>query len=238
VGAAVRQGGRQQGCRVMLCIALTSKPHQTFEMSTAFGWRGSWEPSRESLRHHVDKWRGDPKSGPGKHELLAYVPIAWLGAFLSIGFISCLGYLQPSNLLTPIGSMGAQAVLVFAAPKAPFSQPRNAVGGQIIAAVVATICRMHIAVPMGTKVLALPLSVAFTLVFQFAFRCVNPPAGGTAALLVISDPAIDALGWAVLCPVVVESCIMVLVAGLVINSLTSESYPKQFVPTRDGERNG
>jgi len=183
----------------------------------------------KQVRRYFLKWKGDGVLSPGKREATWFIGIAVLGAFLSIGFIACLGYLTTEQLLTPIGSMGAQAVLAFAAPQAPFSQPRNTIGGQLIAAIVGTICRLYIAVPMGCKALALPLSVSITLFFQLATRCVNPPAGGTAAILVISSKEIDDLGWGVILPVFVESCIMVFVTCVVVNVYPKRSYPKFWI---------
>ena len=189
--------------------------------------------ARSSLQskaaRYFAKWKGDAASNPGMREIKSYISVASFGAFVSIGFVSCIGFLTTQKLLTPIGSMGAQAVLVFAMPQSPFSQPRNTIGGQLIATVIGTICRLHIAVPMQTKVLAMPLSVSLTLFFQLLFRCVNPPAGGTAAILVISDPDIDAIGWGVLLPVLLESCIMIFVACLIINLHPLRSYPKYWI---------
>jgi hypothetical protein len=117
---------------------------------------------------------------------------------------------------------------MFGAPASPFSQPRNAIGGQLIAVVVGVVCRLYIAGPMGTKGLALPLSVSVTLFLQYVFRALNPPAGGTSALVVISSPVLDRLGWGVLVPVLLESCYMVMMACIVINLHPDHRYPRYW----------
>ena len=58
------------------------------------------------LREYFSKWQGDNASTLGLLEVRTYIALAVLGAFLSIGFVACLGFLSGSTLMTPIGSMG------------------------------------------------------------------------------------------------------------------------------------
>jgi hypothetical protein len=127
-----------------------------------------------------------------------------------------------------VGSYGATMVLVFAAPAGPFSQPRNVIGGNIIASFVAVGCRVWIAEPMGNYVFALPFAVAFSYVLMHITRTLNPPAGGTAALVVISTPAIDHIGWGLVVPAVLWGVVFVLVACIFINMVPGHRYPRYW----------
>ena len=64
------------------------------------------------LRKYFSKWQGDNASVPPVLEMRTYIALAVLGAFLSIGFVACLGYLSGSTLMTPIGSMGELLLLL------------------------------------------------------------------------------------------------------------------------------
>ena len=64
---------------------------------------------------------------------------SWLGAFLSMYFVAILSSLTEVDVLKSmflVGSFGASAVLIYGAPQADFSQPRNLIGGHIISAFI------------------------------------------------------------------------------------------------------
>ena len=119
-------------------------------------------------------------------------------------------------------------VLVFAAPAGPFSQPRGVIGGQCIAAIVGVGCRVWVSDTLGDQgpALAVPLSVTITYLLMHLTRTINPPGGGTAAIAVVPSPTIRALGWGLVVPVFLWSCVFVFVACLFINLLPSQRYPK------------
>ena len=77
-----------------------------------------------------------------------------------------------------LASSGATAVLLFAAPTLPFSQPRNVIGGHVVAAIAGTAA--HAA--LGDFVLTPALSVGIALVGMQATSTLHPPAGGTALI--------------------------------------------------------
>jgi CBS-domain-containing membrane protein len=155
------------------------------------------------------------------------------------GTLTAIRYANPqferSSYTAILGSFGASAVILFAAPESPFSQPRNVFLGQILSAVIGILCRLYVAAPMGTKALALPLAVSFSLVAMMATRSVHPPAGGTTAIMVLSSAALDELGWAALVPVCVGSLLCLIWASLVNNLNPKARYPLYYFL---GERQG
>ncbi|MGO2168448.1 HPP family protein, partial [Pseudoalteromonas sp.] len=63
--------------------------------------------------------------------------IMWslLGSFLGIYLVGLIGQTLQVDTVTQlflIGSLGATAVLIYGAPMAEFSQPRNLVGGHVL----------------------------------------------------------------------------------------------------------
>ena len=64
---------------------------------------------------------------------------SWVGAFCGIYLVASLASYMGDNLLGTmfvIGSFGASAVLVYGAPLAEFSQPRNLIGGSVLSALI------------------------------------------------------------------------------------------------------
>lgn len=121
-----------------------------------------------------------------------------------------------------IAPMGASAVLVFAVPANPLSQPWAVVGGNTVSALVGVACVQL----SGTPEWSAALAVGGAVSLMFALRCLHPPAGGTAllvALLGISDPHF------VLFPVLANSVILVAV-GMAYNGATRRPYPHRQLP--------
>ena len=124
-----------------------------------------------------------------------------------------------------IGSFGASAVLVYGAPLAEFSQPRNLVGGHVVSAIVGV--SVFMLVP-ESSILAGPIAVSLSIAAMHFTRTLHPPGGATALIAVIGGEKVHALGYLyVLCPVLVAALIMLVVA-LLVNNLSGN--PKRHYP--------
>ncbi len=121
-----------------------------------------------------------------------------------------------------VASMGASAILVFAAPHGQFSQPWAVIGGHTIAALIGEGLAHVIADPL----VAGPLAVGLTVIAQLYLRCVHPP-GGATALTAVLVPSIQALGYRyALFPVLVNALLLVG-AGVLYNAFFPwRRYPK------------
>lgn len=143
--------------------------------------------------------------------------LSLLGGFLGILVILLGSYrlLGPEAAAYILPSMGASAVLLFAAPHAPFSQPWNLVGGHLLSAFIGVACWQWI--PDYT--LAASASVGLAIGVMYFARCIHPPGGATALAFVIGPESLHHLGYAyVLTPVLVNTLLILLVA-LVFNGL-------------------
>ena len=70
------------------------------------------------------------------------------------------------------------------------------------------------------------LAVGLALIVMCLLRCLHPPAGALALLVVLADPDSANLGWGLLAPVMLAAACMLL-AALVYNNLTRVRYPKK-----------
>ena len=156
---------------------------------------------------------------------------SWLGAFLGIFLIAFLGRfldnISTFDQLFLIGSFGASAVLVYGAPLAEFSQPRNLIGGHILSAIIGvSICKITPAQLM------LPLSSAFavslSIFFMHLTRTLHPPGGATALIAIIGSQKVKDIGYFyIFSPVAIGALIMLIVA-LLVNNLSTN--PKRHYP--------
>ncbi|MEO5347804.1 MAG: HPP family protein [Magnetococcus sp. YQC-9] len=150
---------------------------------------------------------------------------SWLGSFFGILLVAALDQLffQASDLLLLIPSMGASAVLIYGAPAAPFSQPRNLLLGHVVSAFVG----VAIARILPDMVwLAASLAVSLAIAGMHLTRSLHPPGGATALIAVIGSEQIHALGFLyVLLPVLASALLMLAVALLVNNLAPTRRYP-------------
>ncbi len=156
--------------------------------------------------------------------------IAWsgVGAFVGIYLVATMSKFVSNEIadhLFLIGSFGASAVLLYGAPQAEFSQPRNLVGGHVLSALIGI--SLYKLMP-DLVPLASALAVALSIVAMHATRTLHPPGGATALIAVSGSSNSHMLGYSfVLSPVALGALVMLLVA-LLINNLSSN--PKRHYP--------
>ena len=114
-----------------------------------------------------------------------------------------------------IPSMGASAVLLFAIPHSPLSQPWNVFGGHIISATVGVLCAQFI--PLES--IAVAASVGLAIAAMYYARCIHPPGGATALTAVIGGAQIDALGFEYIFTPVLVNTLAILIMALLFNYL-------------------
>ncbi len=131
-----------------------------------------------------------------------------------------------------IPSMGASAVLLFAAPNVPFSQPWNVFGGHLISAVIGVACYQFI----PDIHLAAAASVGFAIGAMYYAKCIHPPGGATALAAVIGSSAIHELGYLYVITPVLINTVTILVVAVLFNALFSwRHYPAALKKPRKEE---
>jgi CBS-domain-containing membrane protein len=143
--------------------------------------------------------------------------ISIAGGFLGIFFVfmSSQWLLGPEMSVMIVPSMGASAVLLFAAPQAPFSQPWNVIGGHAISAVIGVACWQWI----PNLVIASSISVGLAIGAMYFTRCIHPPGGATALAAVIGSDELHQLGFAYEFKPVLLNAVTILLVAIVFNNL-------------------
>jgi CBS domain-containing membrane protein len=143
-----------------------------------------------------------------------------VGATIGLFFTAWLyPLLSGDGSLSPwlIAPMGASAVLVFGVPASPLAQPWSVVGGNTVSALVGIAC-VHL---FGTAPLSAALAVGLAIGAMFALRCLHPPGGASALLMVLSAVHDPRFAWA---PVFANS-LLLAAAGIAYNNATGRRYP-------------
>lgn len=152
---------------------------------------------------------------------------SWVGSFIGIFLLATAAKVLESivDVALLVGSFGATAVLLYGAPMAEFSQPRNLIGGQVVSAIVGVTVYMLIGDQFA---LACALAVSLAIAAMHLTVTLHPPGGATALIAVVGSPSLHALGyWYVLVPVLAGSLLLLMVA-LFVNNMSSN--PKRHYP--------
>ncbi len=122
-------------------------------------------------------------------------------------------------------SMGSSAVLLYAVPQGPLSQPWPFLGGHWVSAVIGISCVKFI--PDITWAAA--VAVGLAVFFMYLLRCLHPPGGATALTVVVGGDSIVQLGYQYIwMPLTVNMLIMLLWALWINNVLPGRHYPNQW----------
>ena len=149
----------------------------------------------------------------------------FLGTFIAIatiGLLQQVGF-TPQDSVFLIGSFGASCVLLFGATHSPLAQPRNLVGGHLLASVIGV--AIHKLLP-DQLWLASALAVSLSIVGMQITKTLHPPAGATALIANIGSEKIIRLGFFyTITPVLVGVAILLVIALVVNNIPPHRSYP-------------
>lgn len=184
------------------------------------------------MKHYFDKFLGVKDQVSPPRRPASEIAWSWLASFIGIYAVYevnvWLGIADNANLYL-VGSFGASAVLIYGAPSADLSQPRNFIGGHLVAAFVGVLVNKLLP---GNLALAAALAVSLAIAGMHATRTLHPPGGATALIAVIGGDSIHALGFVyVFSPVFVGALIMLVVA-LIINNLSdnhARRYPRYWL---------
>ena len=177
----------------------------------------------QRLKHLV----GFPPGGHHAGEQL----VATLGGVISISLVilvtrSLLGE-QPALIIVP--SLGASAVLIFAAPHSPFAQPWAVMAGHLLSAVIGVACWQL--VPNAT--LAAGLAVGLAIGAMHLARCLHPPGGATALAAVVGGAAVHDLGYRYALSPIALNCAIILIVGIAFNyAFAWRRYPASLMRYR------
>ena len=150
--------------------------------------------------------------------------VSALGAFLGIFliFYTSTFFLQGASSYLIVASMGASAVLLFAVPHGPLSQPWSLIGGHLVSAVIGVSCAKFI----PDVFIAAPLAVGIAVGTMYYLHCIHPPGGATALSAVVGGYEVQQLGYQfILTPVLINVVTIISVAFIFNYFFTWRRYP-------------
>ena len=178
----------------------------------------------EKFLHEARALIGLERNTTSHTEKLISVAGAFLG-MLAIFVISDMLFDNTTDNLLILGSIGASAVLLFAAPHGVLSQPWPVMGGNLVSAFVGVSCYQLISDPL----LSATLSVALAVGVMHYLRCLHPPGGATALTAVIGSDQIHQLGYQfMLAPVLVNVLVIVAIAVIFNAFFHWRRYPSHL----------
>ena len=158
-------------------------------------------------------------------------PLEWgratLGASLGVllSFLLCSQLFGQAVALAVLGPLGASAVLLFAVSSGALSQPWSIIGSYLSAVLVAG----AVAHWLGHGLAAVVLALGGSLLLMCLLRCLHPPGVALALCVVLGNPALSALGFGVIVPVLLNA-LCLLGWALLFNNLTGARYPRRPAP--------
>ncbi|MCX8518684.1 MAG: HPP family protein [Methylophilaceae bacterium] len=161
-------------------------------------------------------------AAPAKKHIL----LTGLGAGLAVSFMAMLHHLSSPSIALLVGSFGASSVMIFGYPEAPFAQPRNVIGGHLIAASSAVLF-MQI---FGVHGWVLGLSMGVAIALMMWLRVAHPPAGSNPVIIFLSAIQLGTpLGWQFVFFPVLSGVLVLVALGVVYNRWIRDlSYPQYW----------
>jgi CBS-domain-containing membrane protein len=143
--------------------------------------------------------------------------ISALGGFLAILLILLVSsrFTSGTDAALIVASMGASAVLLFAAPHGALGQPWSVLGGHLVSAVIGVACARC----LPDMILAAAASVGLAIGAMHYLRCIHPPGGATALTAVVGGPGIHALGYQYILTPVLLNVTVILTVAVLFNAL-------------------
>lgn len=163
---------------------------------------------------YVKKMTGQGQAGSPRANV-ADIVTAGVGGFVSISVLLLLTYLTDAEWL--MASLGASCVLVFGAWTAPFSQPRNIIGGHLLSGIIA----LSFSALFGDHPIVISLAVALTMMAMILTKTVHPPAGGNPIIIIMGG-----YDWSYLVePLLIGAVVIVIFAVIINNARQNRHYP-------------
>ncbi|MGD8785201.1 MAG: HPP family protein [Thioalkalispiraceae bacterium] len=141
--------------------------------------------------------------------------VSGLGGFFGIYLILLITrqFVEGTDAVLIVASMGASAVLLFAVPHGPLSQPWALVGGHLISAFIGVSCYLLIA----NLFVAAAVAVGLAITAMYYLRCIHPPGGATALTAVVAGAGVHELGYLYLLTPVLLNVVVILSVAIAFN---------------------
>eukprot|EP01064_Diplonema_japonicum_P021701 TRINITY_DN3126_c0_g4_i1.p1 TRINITY_DN3126_c0_g4~~TRINITY_DN3126_c0_g4_i1.p1 ORF type:complete len:235 (+),score=25.04 TRINITY_DN3126_c0_g4_i1:53-706(+) len=189
----------------------------------------AWVGWAEFFRRWAGKERYWKQGVPWCDRLLDGL-LSFFGAFVSLCLLCWLHFhSDPLEGQLFVASFGASAVMIYAAPEAPMSQPWNFLFGHFISAFTGLCVRAAFDYNEDLRFVAAPLACSLTLFVQHIFLCVHPPGGATAMLVNVTPITTRWNGfWFLVAPVSLSLTVLFIIGLIVNNFARRRQYPHKW----------
>lgn len=155
--------------------------------------------------------RGQPQKINLKH-----VAVTWFFTIFTINILYFISIYTNSELI--MAPFGATCVLIFGATESPLAQPRNVIGGHLIAATISVLLGQW----LGDSWWVLALGVATAISVMQLTKTLHPPAGADPLVIITSHAS-----WNfIFVPVLLGAVVLVTCAVLTNNFIKNRHYPQ------------
>jgi CBS domain-containing membrane protein len=157
---------------------------------------------------------------------------AALWACIAIGLTTAISHyvLGGLGIALLLPSMGASAVILFAAPHSPMAKPWALIGGHLLSGAIGVACSQGIA----NMELAAAAAVGLSIFAMHWLGCLHPPGGASSLIPVLGGASVQALGLQfLLTPLALNVVAMLAVSQLYLRVAITRSAPP---PAPVGER--
>jgi CBS domain-containing membrane protein len=155
--------------------------------------------------------------------------ISGLGGFIGILLILIITrqFVEAGDAGLIVASLGASAVLLFAVPHGPLSQPWALGCGHLVSALIGVSC--YLLIP--DLFIAAAAAVGLAITAMYYLRCIHPPGGATALTAVVAGSGVHSLGYQYLVTPVLINVAIIFAVAIVFNYLFPwRRYPMAMMP--------
>lgn len=164
------------------------------------------------------RWKSCPLACPIERPHHKHVFWSWIGSLLAIAATSYLSI--ETNLPLLMAPFGATSVLIFGVPESPLAQPRNVIGGNLIAALI-SLTMLHF---LDSSPWTMGLAVSTSIAIMQLTHTLHPPAGAVALVVMMTKP-----NWQFLITPTFEGSMIMVLCAVVFNNLAEDrAYPKHW----------
>lgn len=175
-------------------------------------WQNYWFKIRGT-------WSSCPLTCPINRPHHRHIFWSWFGSFLAIAATAYLSTKTNSPLL--MAPFGATSVLIFGVPDSPLAQPRNVIGGNLVAALV-SLTILHL---FGSEPWTMGLAVATAIGLMQLTRTLHPPSGAVALVVMMTKAP-----WHFLLTPTLEGSMILVLCAVAFNNLAEErTYPNHWL---------
>jgi len=146
---------------------------------------------------------------------LNHIILSALGSFIAIGCIAYVSVITGYTFLIP--PLGATCYIAFVIPDSAFAQPRNMIGGHLLASLVGVLCVCIWGATWWSQAIAVSLIIAG---MQLT-RMTHPPAAATTLFMVLQGH----WDWKMIVTILIGSLVLSMIAIVYNKYILKYHYP-------------